>query len=107
MASLLSPLVVLLLSVAVVVDAVSPTYTLRASDSIGAGGSVAMSGNGLVSLARANAPVLAVATSPGAVTTKYSLSLPSPCDQWDILSAMSLSGNMFAICCVDSSTARD
>jgi len=107
MASLLSPLVVLLLSVAVVVDAVSPTYTLRASDSIGEGYAVAMSGNGLVSLATANGAVLAVATSPGAVTTKYSLSLPSPCDQWDILSAMSLSGNMFAICCVDSSTARD
>ena len=112
MASLLSPLVVLLLllSVAVVVDAVSPTYTLRASDSISQGALVAMSGNGLVSLVTptsAAAPVLAVATSPGAVTTKYSLSLPALCDEWNNLApTVSLSGNMFATSCLDSSTAR-
>ena len=111
-ASLVSCLVVVLL--AVVGDTASPTYTLRTTDQI-LGGShsqqgniVAMSGNGLVSLSLSgfgfDPPVLAVAASPGAMTTQTMLNVvPLPCQHWSALQvALSLDGATGGLTCTDA-----
>jgi len=108
-------MMVVVVLVLLVGEAAAVSYTLRTGDSIAGtaagqylGTYVAMSGNGLVSLSLSvppNAPVLAVAASPGAITTKTSVSLPSPCTSWvPSDSQVSLSGNMFAVPCYESST---
>ena len=96
-------------------DAAAVSYTLRASDSIVGTGVqfqglyVAISSNGLVSLSSSGdgttAPVLAVASSPGATTTHTSLSLPSPCTAWQPFApSVSSSGNTVAVSCSDASS---
>ena len=109
-----SCIVALMMMLALLVgDAAAQSYTLRMGDSIVGtatnqfqGNTGAMSGNGLVSLSISGdgtAPVLAVASSPGATTTKTSLSLPSPCISWGGNGgSVSSSGNMFAVNCVGS-----
>jgi len=107
-----SCIVALMMMLALLVgDAAAVSYTLRMTDSIVGtasfqfeGSFVAMSGNGLVSLSVGGTPVLAVASSPGATTARPSIALPPLCNAW--LSAppsVSLSGNMFAVGCRDSS----
>ena len=107
-----SCLVALMMMLALLVgDAAAQSYTLRATDSIVGTGTqeqgyfVAMSGSGLVSLSvsgdSTTAPVLAVASSPVATTTKTSLSLPSTCTSWSGNGgSVSSSGNMFAVVCI-------
>jgi len=104
-------IVALMMMLALLVgDAAAQSYTLRASASIvgtaanqAQGWVVAMSGNGLVSLSVSSSastgPVLAVASSPAATTTKTSLSLPFTCTYWNRIGSVSLSGNMFAVAC--------